>query len=339
VGTNAALLAANAAWALPPDQQQQFAQQSGVYPVDRADTPPYLTGTVVSTPATAVRIGGVIYVSEPGEPFPEIRLSLAKDTPGAREVVALSKGQDDLAYFYPAADYGATFAYGSDHWEYNVAPQAGDQIIHADLADIRQLGFATTPGIVPRLGPDNLQTGFSPALQLLASPASGDAGQSGTFTTSLQATYSPAHFNGNPLKGQVHWNFGDGTSADTNYHQNAAGAQHADAYFDHSFPAPGTYTVTASGTDTAGNPCSATMQVAVYPQLSAQATASGSGDTVTYSGSASGGDGHYLAYQWRFSDGASAAGATVTHTFAAGATPGATLTVTDGSGGTAVASA
>ena len=341
-GTNAALLALDAAWALPQAEQWQIADQTGEYPIDRADTPPYLTGTVVGTPVTTLRIGNILYQSEPGEPFPEIRLSLAKDTRGASEIVALSKGQDDLAYFYPAEDYPATFAYGSDHWEDNVAPQAGDQIIQGELANIRALGFATTPGIVPRLGPDNLPAGLSPALQLLASPASGDAGAGGTFTTSLQAIYSPAHWNGSPLNGQVHWSFGDGTSAETNYHQNADGPDHADAYFDHTFPGPGSYTVTASGTDTAGNPCAAAMEIVVYPQLSASATALPSASdpqTVTYTGSASGGDGHYLASQWSFADGSSAAGQTVTHTFPAGVVPGATLTVTDGSGGTAGASA
>jgi hypothetical protein len=341
-GTNAALLALNQAWSLSDDQKWQVANQTGTYPVDRADTPPYLTGTVLGTPVTTLRIGNLIYQSEPGEPFPEIRLSLAKDTRGARQVVALSKGQDDLAYFYPAADYAATFAYGSDHWEYNVAPQAGDQIIQGELANIRALGFSTSSGIVPRLGPDDLQTGLHPALQLLASPATGDASSGGTFTTSLQAIYSPAHWNGSPLAGQVHWNFGDGTSADTNYHQNADGPQHADAFFDHTFPGPGTYTVTASGTDTAGNPCSATMNVVVYPQLSAQASASPSGSdpsTVSYVATASGGDGRYLAYQWRFSDGTTSAGARVTHQFPAGVTPGAVVTVTDGSGGTAAATA
>lgn len=342
VGTNAALLALDAAWALPQAEQWQVAGQTGEYPIDRADTPPYLTGNVVSTPVTTLRIGNVLYQSEPGEPFPEIRLSLTKDTRGAAEIVALSKGQDDLAYFYPAEDYAATFAYGSDHWEDSVAPQAGDQIIQGELANIRSLGFATTPGVVPRLGADNLPAGLSPALQLLASPGSGDAGPNGTFTTSLQAIYSPAHWNGSPLNGQVHWSFGDGTSAETNYHQNADGAAHADAYFDHTFPGPGVYTITASGADAAGNPCQAAMEIVVYPQLVASAAATPSASdpqTVSYSGSATGGDGHYLAYRWTFSDGSSAAGSTVTHTFPAGVAPAASLTVTDGSGGTAAADA
>jgi hypothetical protein len=327
-GTNAALLALNEAWALPPDEQWQIADQTGEYPIDRADTPPYLTGTIVGTPVTTLRIGDLIYQSEPGEPFPEVRLSLSKDTRGAAAVVALSKGQDDLAYFYPAEDYPATFAYGSDHWEDSVAPQAGDQIIRGELANIRALGFATTPGVVPRLGPDDLEAGLSPAIQLLAAPASGDAGADGTFTTSLQAIYSPAKWNGSPLNGKVHWSFGDGTSADTNYHQNADGPDHADAYFDHTFPGPGTYTVTASGADTAGNPCSASMHVTVYPHLVAGIERDG--DRLV--GAASGGDGRVLAWQWTFADGTAAAGRFVD------AHPGATLTVTDGTGSTATAS-
>jgi chitodextrinase len=84
------------------------------------------------------------------------------------------------------------------------------------------------------------------------------------------------------------------------------------------------------------------MNVVVYPQLSAQASASPSGSdpsTVSYVATASGGDGRYLAYQWRFSDGTTSAGARVTHQFPAGVTPGAVVTVTDGSGGTAAATA
>ncbi|MHB8593965.1 MAG: PKD domain-containing protein [Acidimicrobiales bacterium] len=338
VGTNAALLALDAAWTLPAAEQWEIADQTGEYPINRALTPPYLTGSIVGTPVTTLRIGKLIYQSEPGEPFPEIRLSLAKDTGGADEVVALSKAQDDLAYFYPAEDYPATFAYMSDHWEDNVAPQAGDQIIRGELDNIRALGFTTTPGVVPRLGPDSLVAATKPAVQLLASPTSGDVGPDGTFTTSLQAIYSPAHVNGYPLNGDVRWDFGDGTTAETNYHQNADGPGHADAYFDHAFPGPGTYTVSATGSDTNGDPVSATMAITVYPRLVADVTvAQDSNGTVTYQGSATGGDGEYLAYQWLFSDGTSGAGPVVIHEFPPGVTPGATLTVTDGSGGTAAA--
>src|SRR5207302_10575630 len=109
----------------------------------RSDRPPYLTGTVIGTPVTALRIGGLLYLSMPGEPFPEVRATIARDTVGADEVVALSKGQDDLAYFYPSWAYPVTLAWGSDHWEYNVAPQAGDQIVQGQLQNAAALGFGT----------------------------------------------------------------------------------------------------------------------------------------------------------------------------------------------------
>jgi chitodextrinase len=93
--------------------------------------------------------------------------------------------------------------------------------------------------------------------------------------------------------------------------------------------------VTATAADTAGNPCSATMQIIVYPQIHAAATVTPSTtdpQTVTFTASASGGDGHYLAYQWSFSDGTTASGRVVKHAFPAGISPSATLTVTDGTG-------
>ncbi|HMC71126.1 MAG TPA: PKD domain-containing protein, partial [Mycobacteriales bacterium] len=131
---------------------------------------------------------------------------------------------------------------------------------------------------------------------------------------------------------------GDGTSQDTGYHQNATSQNLA--YFTHAF-APGSWTVVASGADAAGNPVSAAMQVVVYPQLAPAVSATPSAtdpQTVTYGGSVTGGDGHVLAMRWTFADGTAADGATVTHSFPPGVTPGATLTVVDGTGSAASAS-
>ena len=59
---------------------------------------------------------------------------------GAQQVVALSKGQDDWGYFYPSFDYPFTATYDSDHHIYNVAPQAGDQVIHGQLDNLGRQG-------------------------------------------------------------------------------------------------------------------------------------------------------------------------------------------------------
>jgi chitodextrinase len=334
-GTNAALLAMNEAWHGTPDQRQQVAGATGIYPIDRLDQPPYLTGNVIGTPVTALRIGRLLYLSMPGEPFPEIRQTIAADTKGADAIVALSKGQDDLAYFYPAPIYPVTIAWGSDHYEYNVAPQAGDQIIQGQEQNLAALGFQTGPGIaVP--GNNDYQQALLPGLQVLASPRSGDAGPDGSFTTSLQAIFSPAHTGGSPIAGKVHWDLGDGTTANTRALKD--GTSPDPAWFDHAYQ-PGMWKVTASATDQAGHVATAQLAVDVYPQLiAAIEVVSRAGQDVVYRGGATGGHGRLLAWHWRFGDGTSAEGRTVEHTFPAGTTPQATLTVTDATGSSATTS-
>lgn len=339
-GTNAALLALVTAWSLPDDVKQQEAEQSGIYPIDRSIAPEWQAGPVISTPLTALRIGGLVFLSMPGEPFPEVRLSIANAAPpgaggGPDAIVALSKAQDDLGYFYPAFDYGFTFAYPSDHGTYNVAPQLGDQVIQEQLANIGRLGYATDP-TVPLPPEASYEQALKPGLQALASPARGDAGEDGRFAATFQAIYSPADLAGNPIAGKVHWDFGDGTTADTDALQ-FGGDKNPPTRFEHRF-APGSYTVKLSAVDTQGNAAAWEVPVVAYPRLRAVARlAAAAGRVWTVRGSARGGDGRVLSLAWRFGDGATASGAEVTHRFARGAPRTATLTVTDGTGGTATA--
>ncbi|MEA2131741.1 MAG: hypothetical protein QOJ85_4632, partial [Solirubrobacteraceae bacterium] len=68
-GTNPALLALVAADKLPDAQKQQLFAASGEYPIDRSTDPPYLTGNVIGSDLTALRIGTDVFLSMPGEPF------------------------------------------------------------------------------------------------------------------------------------------------------------------------------------------------------------------------------------------------------------------------------
>jgi len=268
--TNEALLALNDAWSLPDAQKQQEASATGIYPIDRANRPPYRTGTVLGSWLTAIRIGDVAFLSMPGEPFPEVRLTIARAT-NARTVVALSKGQDDFGYFYPSYDYVFPELYNSDHAIFNVAPEAGDEVIQEQVSNLGALGFATSPALEAPLPNDYAQK-LKPGLQTMASPPTGDAGRSGTFTTTLQAIYMPAAVLDQPLAGPVHWNFGDGTQASSgflsvgqDFGQTGQGS-HGVTRFTHAFR-PGTYRVTASAVDTSGNAVSWTIGVRVFPRL------------------------------------------------------------------------
>jgi hypothetical protein len=308
--TNAALVALNNAWSLPADQKQKEATATGIYPIDRAMRAPFRTGNTFGSWLTAFRIGDYAFLSMPGEPFPEIRLTLARATKAAT-VVALSKGQDDFGYFYPNFDAPFPQLYNSDHAVFNVSPHLGDQVVSEDETLLSELGFHTQSLAASPLNNNYAQKRL-PGLQTLASPPTGDAGPSGRFTTTLQAIYMPAAQVDAPLAGRVHWNFGDGTHMSTgylsvgqDYGQTGQGPHGKPVRFTHSFR-PGTYHVRASGHDTNGNPVNWTITVRVFPRL-----------RVGCSGRVHGGEGTILRRRWRSSH------------------HGRMLTVLDAAGGTA----
>jgi hypothetical protein len=273
---------------------------------------PFRTANTFGSWLTAFRIGDYAFLSMPGEPFPEIRLTLARATRAAT-VVALSKGQDDFGYFYPAFDAPFPQLYNSDHAVFNVSPHLGDQVIAEDETLLSELGFHTRSLSASPLANNYAQKRL-PGLQTLASPPTGDAGPGRTFTTTLQAIYMPAAQVDAPLAGRVHWNFGDGTQANTgylsvgqDYGQTGQGPHGKPVLFTHSFR-PGTYRVRASGHDSDGNPVTWTITVRVFPRLS-----------VGCSGRVHGGEGTILRRSWRTTR------------------QGRTLTVLDAAGGRASA--
>jgi hypothetical protein len=163
----------------------------------------------------------------------------------------------------------------------------------------------------------------------MASPVQGSAGESGTLEVALQAFYEPAAFAGHEIDGLVEWQFGDGSSAVTP----------PGVIFTRAFP-PGLHEIKLQAKDTAGQVATWSLAVEVHPRLQARARAlSGVGREVTFTGQTEGGQGRVLAWRWTFSGGGSASGRTVTHRFPEGAELAATLTVTDGSGATACATA
>jgi hypothetical protein len=343
-GANPALLALVAANHLPDAQKQQLEAGSGEYPIDRQDTPPYLAGSDIGTFLTALRVGPLAYVSMPGEPFPEVRLTLAGAVRNAAMVVALSKGQDDLGYFYPSWVYPFTEVYPTDQGTFNVAPQAGDEIIEAQLENVRALGFSTASVAVPAPLPTDYAAATRPGVQALASPPDGDAGRDGRLLVTLQAIYAPAEQGGEPLAGQLHWSFGDGTSGSSgalSFGGPCGGPTLDDtsvtncprtgpAYVVHQFPV-GRHVVTVSGRDAAGHPVSFSLVVMVHPRLRVlwRVVRRGRGGLVTLRAVARGGSGQLLSARWRFPGGGRATGLTVAHRFRDGQRIRAQVTGTD----------
>jgi len=247
---NAALLALDAAWKLPESGRQAETSATGIYPIARSLDPPYLVGNVLGADVTALRIGNNAFLSMPGEPFPEIRAALQNAATGIDTIVALSKGQDDWGYFYPAWTWGFTSLYPSDHNIYNVAPQAGDQVILQQADNMRALGFTVDPAVGTPL-PTRWEQALRPGVQAMASPTWGDAdAQTGSLPVTFTTIYDPAWQGGAPLSGPVRVDFGDGTST-TKDDTGKPLTGDKRVRFTHSYE-PGDYTVHVTAVDQNG---------------------------------------------------------------------------------------
>ncbi len=269
-GTGAPLLALVAANHLP-DKQKQQVENVLQYPIDRADTPPYQTGLDVGTPLTAIRIGDIAYLSMPGEPFPEVRYTLSIAAPGAT-VVALSKGQDDLGYFYPAYVTPFTEIYPSDTFTNSASAVTGDAVIAGQESNLDAIGFATRHRAIAPVPVEPLRALYA-GLQVVGGPFVATAGRNGKATVRMIATYAPADlpnattadglpvggfdYQENPT-GKVHWSFG----ATSGYH-NFSGDDRDPYIVTHAFGV-GVHHVTARILDANGFPVSTSFTIRVF---------------------------------------------------------------------------
>jgi len=119
----------------------------------RSVLPPYSAGNVVAAEAANLRIGGLLLSGTPGEGYPEVSTELAARvaTTGA-PVIPISLADDQLGYTPPAFEYPfVALADGGDEGVFTINPHFGADLINADLAAARSLGFTTT-GTEPYLG-------------------------------------------------------------------------------------------------------------------------------------------------------------------------------------------
>lgn len=274
-GTGAPLLALVVANQLPAAQRQQVFSTTGEYPIDRADHAPWQVGNLVGTVVTALRIGNIAYASMPGEPFPEVRLSLAAATHGAT-VVALSKGQDDLGYFYPSYVAPFTELYPSDTLTNSAAAELGDAVLQAQAANLRADGVRVAPAL-PRPVAVDPQQQLRPGLQIVGGPLVARAGRDGRVTVRLIATYSPPDIPQGTLdyglpvgsipagyapSGMVHWRLGGHTVATTGYHE-FGGSDRKPLVLTRRF-GPGIHRITATIDNGAGHPVRSSITVRIH---------------------------------------------------------------------------
>lgn len=296
----------------------------GACTIDRSILPPYLIGNAIGTWVTTLRVGDVVYASEPGEAFNEVTMAIRNSISGASAVNVVGMAQDQLGYYYPPEDYPASEINPSDFIIFNVSPTLADENVDAVALDANQIGLSGTP---QHPLPDDRQphayfepgVHFYPGVVESASPdvaflVKSAVSQSPVALGQPDHTVSPAHVT-----------FGDGQTADF------TGEQH----IHHTFPGPGTYTVSATATDEQGQTRTWTRPVIIDPPLTAVVQKHKRGRRLELTAGVRGGDGHAVAAHWTFTDGSTADGLTLGVPRSA---KGGTVTVVDGAGDTATTS-
>ncbi|MCU1602548.1 MAG: hypothetical protein JWO22_3257 [Frankiales bacterium] len=116
----------------------------------RSHESPWVVGQTIRTVVGAVRIGGIVINTTPGEGFPRIRQDV-QDSLGsqAQEVIQLGLANDQLGYLISPAAYVPVIAAEvpvNDNIIFNVSPTIGD---HVGCADIRLIGTLHLTPVLP----------------------------------------------------------------------------------------------------------------------------------------------------------------------------------------------
>ena len=315
-GTNpllAALNYGNAAPGCPCDV-------AGVaWTIDRALTPPFLVGGAFGTWITALRIGDVVYATQPGEGFPEVSTGIRRAFGGIDDVRIVGMAQDQLGYYYPPETYPFTFTNPTDHHIYNASLLLGEINVQAHALNAAALGLTPMPNHETNQFDNPLSTlevgmqwfparreGVSPTFELTAYTSEA------AYTDLVPAVTLDTVGEGGECPSTVVWSWGETTTGGCG------------RIVTHTFPGPGSYDVTATTVDPrTGNEISWTSTLIVNEPLTA--TVSRDGDTLT--AGVLGGQGTILAAHWTFDDATTAHGLIVTKPDGHG-----TVEVVDGAG-------
>lgn len=294
------------------DGEQLYGTITGgaIYPADRSFNPPYGDQAVLGTWVTGFRIGDLLFLSMPGEFFPEIHAAWEQGIHGTAGDFVIGAAQDFLGYEYPAYAFPFTLE-GSDEHIFNPSVTLGDQVVSAGEQDAAALGFQvddTTNAETSALTNDYLRA-FKPGVQELPFPDSGDLAPGGRgFTPTIEGVSDaarvgptgacvaqpagPCPFPPAPMGG-FRWSFGDGSTLTT------PPQVFARAWFSpfirHTYRRAGTYQLTVTESDQNGNSDTMTLPIHVYPALRVRIVRRG----CRLLARVRGGDGVVLSQLWR----------------------------------------
>ena len=288
--------------------------------IPRSNVAPYQSNGNIGTYVPSVRIGDLLYSTNPGEAFPEVNAAIANSVTDARSANVVGMAGDMLGYYYQRGDYTDQQFGSSDFERFNVGPDLAQDNADLATANAAALGFATTPtGTV--FAPHDATVEDKPGVQFYP-----DQVESSDPTINFYGSSTKSQNGAVNVVGDIAWDFDDGTTGTTASKER----------FDHTFPGPGTYDVTATvtGSNAATRSWSETIIIDRPLVAKAKLRHNSAKKPVSLSVTSKGGQGTLVSAHWTCQDGTEVSGLTVN-------CPGkkesglAEVTVVDGAGNTA----
>ena len=267
-----------------------------------------------------MRIGDLLYSTNPGEAFPEVNEAIADSVTDARSANVVGMAGDMLGYYYQRGDYTDQQFGSSDFKRFNVGPDLAQDNADLATANADALGFSTTTtGTVFAAHDDTVVN--KPGVQFYP-----DQVESSDPTINLYGSSTNSQNGAVSVVGPIAWDFDDGTTGTTASKER----------FDHTFPGPGTYDVTATvtGSNAATRSWSETITIDSPLVAKAKVRHNSAKKPIGLSVTSEGGQGTLVSAHWTCQDGTKVSGLTVN-------CPGkketgqAHVTVVDGAGNTA----
>ena len=288
--------------------------------IPRSNEAPYFdqSNDHIGTYVSSVRIGDVLYSTNPGEAFPEVNAAISDSVSNARSTNVVGMAGDMLGYYYQRGDYTDQEFGSSDFERFNVGPDLAQDNANLGTGNAAALGFATNPTATVFAAHD-ATVEDKPGVQFYP-----DQVESSDPTINFYGSSAKSQDETVTVVGDLSWDFDDGTTATTASKDR----------FDHTFPGPGSYDVTATVTGSNGKTRSWSQTVVIDPPLAATAELTHrSNKKASLSVSSTGGQGTLVSAQWICQDGTNVSGLAVDCP-GKGSGP-AQVTVADGAGNTA----
>lgn len=286
----------------------------------------YQTGNTieVGTSVTTVRVGDLVYWTNPGEAFAEVNEAIGNSIKGARHGNPVGLAGDFLGYYWVRGQYttsGTGNQFGSSNFvTYNTGPNIPFQNARGALEGASELGFEIDEQEIQAVY--NPDVADRPGIQWYP-----DRLQSANPTVSIYGSATRSQNTLVPQPTQIQWNFDDGTVE----------TKDNGIRFEHTFPGPGIYEVIATATGNNSKTRTWRETIEIDPALSVQASVAGRSTAgARLALESEGGSGELIGARWTCQDGTSVTGLTPTCRSDRGGT--AIVTASDGAGNTASSS-